>query len=136
MSQESRVIEPGPSTKKALSPVWMDSLLGLLVSCAGGFLCNAALGSWTPRNLVLASSFGLIFGLFFSKRATSPGAGLIWGLGFAFLVWIAVPAGLGHLLSGFNHPGSMFGDAQEHFPDLVAYLICLGMPVGLGLGIC
>ena len=135
MSQESRVIEPGPLRTKALSPVWLDSLLGLLVGFAGGLLCNAALDSWTPHNLVLASLFGLIFGLFFSKRATSPGAGLIWGLGFAFFMWIVVPAGLGHLFSGVRHPGSMFGDAQEHFPDLVAYLVCLGMPVGLLLGI-
>jgi hypothetical protein len=135
MSQESRVVAPVPLTTKSLFPVWMDSLLGLLVGFAGGLLCNAALGSWTPRNLVLASLFGLIFGLFFSKRATSPGAGLIWGLGFAFFMWIVVPAGLGHLFSGVRHTGSMFGDAQEHFPDLVAYLVCLGMPVGLVLGI-
>src|ERR1700720_3442437 len=117
MNQETRRIAPGPLTTKGLPPVWMDSLLGLLVGFAGGLLCNAALGSWTPRNLVLASFFGLIFGLFFSKRATSPGAGLIWGLGFAFFTWIVVPAGLGHLFSGVRHSGSMFGDAQEHFPD-------------------
>jgi uncharacterized membrane protein YagU involved in acid resistance len=135
MNQETTVNAPGPLKTKAASTVWTDSLLGFLVGFAGGLLCKAALGSWTPLNLVLASLFGLIFGLFFSKRATSPGAGLIWGLGFAFLMWIAIPAGLGHLLSGFGHPGSMFGDAQEHFPDLVAYLVCLGMPVGLVLGI-
>ena len=98
MNQETRRIAPGPLTTKGLPPVWMDSLLGLLVGFGGGLLCKAALGSWTPRNLVLASLFGLIFGLFFSKRAASPGAGLIWGLGFAFLVWITIPAGLGHLL--------------------------------------
>ncbi len=135
MNQETRGTAPGPLKAKALSPTWMDSLLGLLAGFAGGLLCKAALSSWTPRNLVLASLFGLIFGLFFSKRATSPGAGLIWGLGFAFFLWIAIPAGLGHLLSGFGHSGSMFGDAQEHFPELVAYLVCLGMPVGLILGI-
>src|ERR1700745_781147 len=93
------------------------------------------LASWTPLNLILASLFGLIFGLFFSKRATSPGAGLIWGLGFAFFMWVAVPAGLGHLFSGFRHSGSMFGGAQEHFPHLVASLVCLGRPVGILSGI-
>jgi hypothetical protein len=135
MNQETRRIAPGPLTTKGLPPVWMDSLLGLLVGFGGGLLCKAALGSWTPRNLVLASLFGLIFGLFFSKRAASPGAGLIWGLGFAFLVWITIPAGLGHFFSRYGHAGNMFGDAQEHFPDLVAYLVCLGMPVGLLLGV-
>ena len=135
MSQESRTIALGPFKTKALSSPWVDSVLGLLVGFVGGLLCKAVLVSWTPRNLLLASLFGLFFGLFFSKRATSPGSGLIWGLGFGFLVWIAVPAGLGHLLSGFGHPGDMFGDAREHFPDLVAYLVCLGMPVGLVLGV-
>ena len=114
MSQEPRVIEPGPLRTKALSPVWMDSLLGLLVGFAGGLLCNAALDSWTPHNLVLASLFGLIFGLFFSKRATSPGAGLIWGLGFAFLMWIVVPAGLGHLFSGVRHPGTVCSEMHRN----------------------
>jgi uncharacterized membrane protein YagU involved in acid resistance len=135
MNQDSKVIAPEPLTTKALSPFWVDSLLGLLAGVAGGLLCKAALGSWTTRNLVFASLFGLITGLFFSKRATSPGAGLIWGLGIAFFLWIATPAGLGHSLSGFGYSGSMFGDAQEHFPELVAYIVCLGMPVGLVLGI-
>ena len=135
MSQDSKAIAPEIVTVAKRSALWMDSLLGLLAGFAGGLLCNAALGSWTTRNLVLASLFGLIIGLFFSKRATSPGAGLIWSLGFVFFLWIAVPAGLGHLLSGTRHAESMFGDAQEHFPELVAYLVCLGMPVGLVLGI-
>jgi hypothetical protein len=135
MNQDGKPKAPEPLTAKARSPIWMDSLLGLLTGFAGGLLCWAALGSWTTRNLVLASLFGLVFGLLFPKRATSPGAGLIWGLGLAFFLWITIPAGLGHLLSHLRHSGSMFGDAQEHFPELVAYLVCLGMPVGLVLGI-
>jgi uncharacterized membrane protein YagU involved in acid resistance len=135
MNQDSKASASEHNAPAKHSAIWVDSLLGLLAGFAGGLLCKAALGSWTTRNLVLASLFGLIFGLFFSKRAASPGAGLIWGVGFAFFMWIAVPAGLGHLLSGFGHSGSMFGDAQEHFPELVAYLVCLGMPVGLVLGI-
>jgi uncharacterized membrane protein YagU involved in acid resistance len=135
MNQETKAIAPGPLAAAEHSALWLDSLLGLLTGVAGGLLGKAALGSWTSRDLLLAALFGLIFGLFFSKRATSPGAGLIWGLGAAFFLWIAVPAGLGHLLHDAGHPGSMFGDAQEHFPELVAYLVCLGMPVGLVLGI-
>ena len=136
MSRDSNAIVPEIVAVAKRSPLWMDSLLGLLAGFVGGLLCKAALGSWTMRCLVLASLFGLAFGFFFSKRATSPGAGLIWSLGLAFLLWIAVPAGLGHLLPGTRHVESMFGDAQEHFPELVAYLVCLGMPVGLILGIC
>jgi hypothetical protein len=29
----------------------------------------------------------------------------------------------------------MLQDAQTHFPELVAYLLCLGVPVGIGLGL-
>ncbi len=133
MIQETKAMTSGPLAA-IQSSVWADSLLALATGFAGGLIGKAALGSWTTRDLLLAGLFGLIFGLFFSKRATSPGAGLIWGLGAAFLLWIVIPAGFGHLLSGFGHSGSMFGDAQEHFPELVAYLVCLGMPVGLVLG--
>jgi hypothetical protein len=135
MSKDSKTIAPEIAAVTKRSALWLDALLGLLAGFVGGLLCKAALGSWTTRYLVFASLFGLVFGFFFSKRATSPGAGLIWSLGFVFFLWIAVPAGLGHLLSGSRHVESMFGDAQEHFPELVAYLVCLGMPVGLVLGI-
>jgi hypothetical protein len=66
--------------------------------------------------------FGLVFGLFFARRATSPGAGLIWGLSCAFLTWVIIPA-------------VMLSDARKHFPELVACLLCLGMPVGVALGL-
>ena len=134
MNQETKEITPGPRATQSLSLVWMDSLLGLLSGLAGGFLAKVALGSWTSRDLLFGALFGLIFGLLFSNRSTSPGAGLIWGVGSAFFLWIAVPAGVVPLLSGFGAAGSMLGDAQEHFPDLVAYLVCLGMPVGIVLG--
>lgn len=135
MNQETKTIAPAPLAVRIHSPVWTDSLLGVFTGFSGGLLGRAALGSWTSRDLLVAALFGLIFGLFFSKRATSAGAGLIWGLGAAFLLWIAVHAGLAPLLSGFRPSGTMLGGAQQHFPDLVAYLVCLGMPVGLVLGV-
>src|ERR1700723_845463 len=135
MSKDSKAIAPEIVAVTKRSALWMDALLGFLAGFVGVLLCKVALGSWTTRHLVLASLFGLVFGFFFSERATSPGAGLIWSLGFVFFLWIAVSSGLSHLLSGTRHVESMFGDAKEHFPELVAYLVCLGMPVGLILGI-
>jgi uncharacterized membrane protein YagU involved in acid resistance len=136
MSKDSKAIATEIAAVAKRSALWMDPLLGLLAGFVGALLCKAALDSWTTRYLVLAPLFGLVFALFFSKRATSPGAGLIWSLGFVFFLWLAVPAGLGHLLSGSRRVESMFGDAREHFPELVAYLVCLGAPLGLILGIC
>jgi uncharacterized membrane protein YagU involved in acid resistance len=60
---------------------------------------------------------------------------LIWGLGFASLVWLLIPAGLIPLFNGMAHSTKMLIGARSRFPELVAYLVLLGMPVGLTLGI-
>ncbi len=79
--------------------------------------------------------FGLFFALFFAKRATSAGAGLIWGLAFALLTWLVFPAGILPLLSRSSGAQSMLIDARDQFPQLVGFLICFGMPAGVSLGI-
>jgi len=89
-----------------------------------------------PRSLSILCGllFGAVFGLLFSKRTTSCGAGLIRALAFAVLAWIVFPVGVMPLLVHVTGPRTMFSDARERFPQLVAFLICLGMPVGLALG--
>jgi hypothetical protein len=77
----------------------------------------------------------LIFALLFGPRAKSPGAGLIWGLGYAFLLWVAVPAGILPVATGAMPSMGMLRTAQARFPELVAYLICFGMPLGVALGL-
>ncbi len=114
---------------------WIDPLLGLAVGSAGGALGSALLATSLVRGSLLGGLFGLAFGLFFAHRATSAGAGLIWGLGAAFFLWLILPAGILPLLSGAAHSMAQLSDARDHFPELVAYLICLGMPVGVTLGI-
>jgi hypothetical protein len=135
MADDTKTTATGPVAIGMQNRAWADSLLGLATGIVGGLLGKVDLGSWNVRDILFAALFGLIFGVFFSKRTTSPGAGLIWGLGAAFFVWITIPAGLGILISGFGPGGTMLGDAQQHFPQLVAYLVCLGMPVGLVMGI-
>jgi uncharacterized membrane protein YeaQ/YmgE (transglycosylase-associated protein family) len=76
--------------------------------------------------------FGLAFGRCFASRSTSPGAGLIWSVSCAFLLWVIFPAGMMPLLV---HSAAMLRDARERFPELVAYLVCLGFPVGTALGL-
>jgi hypothetical protein len=115
---------------------WMDSLLGLVVGTAGGALGSVLLNLSPVSGGMRGALFGLAFGLFFAHRTTSSGAGLIWGLGAAFLLWLVLPAGLLPLLAGPGHGMAKLADAREQFPTLVACLICLGMPVGVALGVC
>lgn len=109
--------------------------LGLVVGLSGGMVQSLALGTPVTHGVVIGGLFGLIFAIFFAQRATSAGAGLIWGLAAAFLMWLVIPAGLEPLFSSGSHSMAMLSDTRDQFPLLVAYLECLGMPVGLVLGI-
>jgi len=110
-------------------------LLGLALGVSGGLLESAVLKSSLLSGGLLGAGFGLFFGLFFARRATSPGAGLIWGLGSSFLLWILTAGGSFHLSAITGRSAMMLQDAQSRFPELVGDLLCIGMPVGVGLGI-
>ena len=113
----------------------IEVMLGLLVGMAGGVVQSFALGTPLTHELAVGAAFGLAFALLFDRRATSAGAGLIWGLAAAFLMWVVFPAGLGPVYSRGFHSMAALRDARDQFPLLVGYLVCLGMPVGLVLGI-
>lgn len=115
--------------------VWIEPLLGLALGASGGLLQSVVLKTSLLSGGLLGAAFGLAFGLFFARRATSPGAGLIWGLGFSFFLWILVPGGFFHFATGIRSSTMMLQDAQGHFSHLVGYVLCFGMPVGVGLGI-
>src|SRR5271170_3517549 len=115
--------------------VRIEALLGLALGTSGGLLKSAALSTSLLGGGLLGATFGLAFGLFFARRATSPGAGLIWGLGSSFLLWILTAGGFFHFVETTGRSGMMLQDVQGHFPELVGYLLCLGMPVGTGLGL-
>jgi uncharacterized membrane protein YagU involved in acid resistance len=106
------------------------------VGTLGGWLASAATGTPLGSGLALGALFGIGFALFFGYRATSPGAGLIWGLSMALLSWVMLPAGILPLLGAAGHSAMSLRDSREHFPELVAALLCLGLPVGVALGIC
>jgi hypothetical protein len=113
----------------------IDVVLGLMVGLAGGMLQSVAVGAPLTHGLTTGGLFGLLFGVFFAHRATSAGAGLIWGLAAAFLMWLVFPAGLQPIYSASGHSMAALSDARDHFPLLAAYLVCFGMPAGLALGI-
>jgi uncharacterized membrane protein YagU involved in acid resistance len=116
-------------------PIWIEPLLGFALGASGGLLQGIILKTSLFSAGLLGAAFGLTFGLFFARRATSPGAGLIWGLGSSFLLWILTAGGVFHLATATGRSAMMLKDAQEHFSQLVAYVLCLGMPVGFGLGV-
>jgi uncharacterized membrane protein YagU involved in acid resistance len=83
---------------------------------------------------MLGGLYGLTFALLTGRRASGPGAGLLWGLAFSLLLWLGGPATLFPILTdaaGFCSCGM----ARAHFPELVAYLLCFGLPLGLALGL-
>ena len=87
-----------------------------------------------PSSGWLGGLYGVLFGLFFSSRALTPGAGLVWALGYAFLLWLSVPAGVLPVVLGVMPEMGMLDTARSHFSELVGYIICYGMPLGLTIG--
>jgi hypothetical protein len=111
---------------------WFEALLGLATGALGGRLADVLVTTTHHEGTWIGALFGLAFGRCFASRSTSPGAGLIWGVSCAFLLWVIFPAGMRPL---FVHSTAMLRDARERFPELVAYLVCLGLPVGTALGL-
>ena len=119
-----------------LSRDWATAgLLGLVVgSCGGVLLWWLGLASSVAGPL-LGALCGTVFGLLLRRQATGPGAGLTWGLGLAFLFWLALPAGIVPVLVGSMPSMGMLDTARAHFPQLIACLLCFGVPLGLSLGL-
>ncbi len=102
----------------------------VLVGGLGGALSTGL----SPLGAVLGVLYGALFALLVASRADNLGAGLLWGLGYALVLWLAVPAGLFPLFQGMPHM-AMLDAARVHFGDLVAYLLYIGLPLGLTLGV-
>jgi uncharacterized membrane protein YagU involved in acid resistance len=100
-----------------------------------------ALGAAALFLLGLAPMMGVIFGgilggcfAFLTRfRATTAGAGLLWGLSFSFLLWLAGPAGILSKITSNTSIG-MLDMARAHFAELIGYLLLFGAPLGLVLG--
>ena len=107
----------------------------LPVGAAGGAFLSLT-GLVAPvTGLLLGCLYGLIFCLVARPRANTPGAGLLWGLAFAMVFWLAGPAAIGRLFVSAS-PGStmMLDTVRARFPDLVGYILFFGAPLGIVLG--
>src|SRR5215469_12429118 len=132
LAQTSSIVQAAAAAK---SGAWAKLLLGLSVGMLGGAIQSQVLSAPMSHGILLGAIFGIAFNLFFTRRATTPGAGLIWGLSSALLLWFVIHTGIHVLLLRSASSRTMLDDAQARFPQLVAYLVCLGMPVGVVLGI-
>jgi len=114
-------------------------LIACIVSGGVGMLGGAARSVLVPGSgttgVVLGGLYGLFFGLLCRRRVNGPGAGLIWGLGYSFLLWVAIPAGLLPVAMEGMPTMGMLDAARANFPELVAYVLCFGLPLGLVSGI-
>jgi len=80
----------------------------------------------------LGSVYGALFAVVFGNRALDLGSGLLWGLAYAFLLWLAVVPGAQVIAANLS---STFTTQRDNFPELVGYILCFGLPLGLVLGI-
>jgi uncharacterized membrane protein YagU involved in acid resistance len=108
--------------------------LGVTVGALGGALCLALGHASILTGPTLGGIYGLIFVLLTARRCVSPGAGLVWGLGYAFILWLAIPGGIIPVAMGGMPTMGMLDTARAQFPELVAYILCFGLPLGVVLG--
>ena len=116
------------------SPLLAPIILCTIVGAAGGLVMTMVVPASLVINILLGALYGLLFALLAAPRALSPGAGLLWGLGYAFILWLAIPAGIVPVLMGGMPAMGMLDTARAHFPELVAYILGFGTPLGLVLG--
>ncbi len=75
--------------------------------------------------------FGVLFAVVFANRATDRGSGLLWGLAYALLLWLAVVPGAQVIAANLS---SAFETQRDNFPELAGYIVSYGLPLGLVLG--
>src|ERR1700747_1051809 len=100
-----------------LIPIVAATIVGALGVCGCRGSCHLSL----LAELGAGAAYGALFGGLFARRCTNPGAGIIWGLGYAFLLWLAIPAGILPVLGGAMPSMGMLDTARAHFPEVVAY---------------
>lgn len=131
----TRTVVPIAQHEAIFSSPIGDGAVGIAVGLCGGIIQGAILHTSFVSSSVLGAAFGLLFGLFFARRSSSAGAGLMWGLSAALLFWFVVRTLAKPLPANGSELSTVLNDTRNRFPELVAYLLCLGMPIGIALGI-
>jgi hypothetical protein len=112
----------------------VKSLIGVIVGSLGGAASAALVEGRTVTGTLAGALFGLLFALLAARRAVTLGSGLLWGLSYSFVLWIIFPAGIVPFVMGRAAALGMPDTTDAHFPELVAYILCFGVPLGLTIG--
>ncbi len=111
-----------------LLPILVAAVLG----AAGAAAAAPAIGASASHAAPLGAAAGAAFALLFARYCTSAGAGLVWGVGWAFLLWLLSFGALAMRRA----PGIAFADAaRANFGSLAGALVLVGAPVGVVLGL-
>lgn len=117
---------PTTASHRAL-PIVVCAITGLV----GGLVLMAGAHAGIVAGPVAGAVFGALFAIVFANRAVDRGSGLLWGLGYALLLWLAVVPGAQVISANLS---STFETQRDNFPELAGYIVCFGMPLGLVLG--
>jgi uncharacterized membrane protein YagU involved in acid resistance len=99
-------------------------LVCAIVGALGGVALVWAGHATIVTGPVLGLFYGVLFVFLCGRETSSMGSELLWGLGYAHLLWIV-------LVIAFHSP---LRANRDNFPDLVGYILCFGAPLGLTLG--
>jgi len=113
-----------------LPPILVCAATGLL----GGLALMPAAHATMVTGPVLGVLYGLLFALLFFNRASSAGSGLLWGLGYALLLWLGVVTVILQRVDAGVPSLDQLRTNRDNFPELVGYVLCFGAPLGLVLG--
>lgn len=113
-------------------------LRALIVCAVVGLLAGTLAAAFERATLVTGPVCGLVYGAVFARlaraRATSAGSGLVWGLAYALVLWMAGPAGIFPLFESEAQSCDLTS-ARGRFGELVVYLLGFGVPLGVTLGL-
>src|SRR6266481_3515947 len=115
-----------PVSRRAI-PIATCALTGLL----GGFALMAVTHVGIVSGAIAGTLFGALFAIVFANRAIDRGSGLLWGLSYALLLWLAVVPGAQVISANLS---STFETQRDNFPELAGYIVCFGLLLGLVLG--
>src|SRR2546428_9660831 len=103
------------------SPLLTAIIICIIVGMAGGLVVTMVVPASLIINILLGALYGLLFALLTVPRAISPGSGLLWGLGYGFILWLAIPGGILPVLLGGMAAIGLLASARPHYAGLVAF---------------